>query len=998
MASSSAPEAASASATASIPAAPPASAAAVDASGTVAAAAVPAAAAPGAGQAPPDMRAVEWWGASTLTPEKMARLVRRRFIPAATEEKEWVLPVGEVVPQPPLGYVVIFARFHERGLAMPPHPFLLKVLGHYGVALHHLTPNGIQQMAIFIAICEGYLGINPSVNIWANFFDAELLKRKGDLQPVAAGCAGIRLRSGRRNDYIDSWLTESNQGWHGDWFYLKNSVPAGFPEFNFQLFEERPDSWWWGCAVKDAKKLRDHFAAFKTLRDSGVSAATVLAAYHARGVAPLMARALPLWGMTIAQSRKVRCSSSLRPARPRSWSASRKRSGSGRRNSPSRISLRCVRIPTPFSLASKPCVPAKTAEERAANRRKNEEDQEASKRRKADTQAKAARHMQKEQRRAQKLREELEDSLRQEEEEEEETRRSSDEEEEWYGHEAAIEALLSEARSGVDVDTSGGGGWDNVIVVSDDAGQEERARAGAGEGTSGGASPPPVDSTATISAGEEARDEAAAAREVAAVAAQRASTEQAPPGAEEPVPAGVTKVDPAILAPRPDLATTSEVASVGGATPVMATSDAAPVGGATPSEAAGVSKRPLSVDAGTSGGTAPKRARTGSNAGAASEQVAPEGRGDSEGEIARPAPIGRTGTRRADNVGLSAVVEDRRRRRATDGFPFGPGGIDRRSNGGSASGDIGRRSNRGGGAGCAADLATSSQQSGEGTFSLDDPAERAAWTVAGKAIDELAKRAEEMAAMARRLRVPLQGVRDARVAKSLHLVEHAKALQEVTRLRSELEKRENALWKMGAEKNQLVRDLAESKAEEKRLRSERNKARDDANRLRIEWADLVLARDKAEEAFQLERDARIQAERSLGDKQARRGEVERQCASLGSEVAELGPLRVSATRVCEFLEAPIPPQGRLPARLEGLVPRVHELEEAAMASGAGTAFAVMRSYYDNLDVVAFVEGFAGWCTDDDMAALATSSAPDGEAFARRFAPAVLPPRELPSPQ
>ncbi|KAL6643655.1 hypothetical protein ACP70R_018421 [Stipagrostis hirtigluma subsp. patula] len=464
------------------------------------------------------------------------------------------------------------------------------------------------------------------------------------------------------------------------------------------------------------------------------------------------------------------------------------------------------------------------------------------------------------------------------------------------------------------------------------------------------------------------------------------------------------------------------------ASPVAATSEAAPEKGATPGEATGVVKRPLLADAGAGGGAAPKRARTVSGRTLAPHpnkslrkgaetakaklpaRLPSGGRGRGGLATSGSAPPSRTaivigpqasspsvpavssvGPTEAVRVATSSVVV------TAEGAPVVPPalpppppvtsgvrpamafpGVD-------ASGfHLGRME--------------LPRASGEGTFALDDPAERAAWTVAGNAINDLAKQAEDMAAMARRLRVPLQGVRNASVAKSLHLVEHAKALQEVTRLRSELEKTESALWKMGAEKNQLDRDLAESRAEEKRLRGERNRARDDANRLRNERADLIVARDKAEEAFQLERDARAQAERSLGAEQARREEVERQCASLGSEIAELGPLRASATRVCEFLEVPIPPQGRLPARLEGLVPRVHELEEAAMASGAGTAFAVVRSYYDNLDVAPFVEGFAGWCTDEDMAALATSSAPDGEAFARRFAPAVLPPRELPPSQ
>jgi hypothetical protein len=42
-----------------------------------------------------------------------------------------------------------------------PHKFLHGLLHHYGIELQHLNPNGIQHIFFFIALCEGYLGIEP---------------------------------------------------------------------------------------------------------------------------------------------------------------------------------------------------------------------------------------------------------------------------------------------------------------------------------------------------------------------------------------------------------------------------------------------------------------------------------------------------------------------------------------------------------------------------------------------------------------------------------------------------------------------------------------------------------------------------------------------------------------------------------------------------------------------------------------------------------------------
>jgi hypothetical protein len=73
---------------------------------------------------------------------------------------------------------VPFAPFHERGLTIPPHPFLRGLLHHYQIKLQHLNPNGIQHIAAIIALCEGYLGIEPHFELWRYFFSISLHKKR----------------------------------------------------------------------------------------------------------------------------------------------------------------------------------------------------------------------------------------------------------------------------------------------------------------------------------------------------------------------------------------------------------------------------------------------------------------------------------------------------------------------------------------------------------------------------------------------------------------------------------------------------------------------------------------------------------------------------------------------------------------------------------------------------------------------------------------------------
>ena len=52
-----------------------------------------------------------------------------------------------------------------------------------------------------------------------------------------------------------------------------------------------------GIPEKEKKKIRDHIAAIHILKESGLKGSGVIGAYHARRVAPLMTRALPLYAM-----------------------------------------------------------------------------------------------------------------------------------------------------------------------------------------------------------------------------------------------------------------------------------------------------------------------------------------------------------------------------------------------------------------------------------------------------------------------------------------------------------------------------------------------------------------------------------------------------------------------------------------------------------------------------------------------------------------------------
>src|SRR6187455_1759522 len=102
-------------------------------------------------------------------------------------------PPSRAAPSPPPGYVVSFVSFHERGFGVPASHFMRAILHNYGVELHNLSPNSISQAAIFAAVCEGYLGIDPHWDLWTHLFSVELFalttgEKKVHMVVQAGGC------------------------------------------------------------------------------------------------------------------------------------------------------------------------------------------------------------------------------------------------------------------------------------------------------------------------------------------------------------------------------------------------------------------------------------------------------------------------------------------------------------------------------------------------------------------------------------------------------------------------------------------------------------------------------------------------------------------------------------------------------------------------------------------------------------------------------------------
>ena len=148
------------------------------------------------------------WGKYSATKAVLKGLVINGLLPPNSDLSRpvWIaLRVEESEPKPPSVYIVSLVRLHERGFGVPTGRFVRTLCTHYGVELHNLAPNSISQVVVFVALCEGYLGIEAHWDMWIHLFRGELYIDNVQGQPKRYAYAGglmLHLRTQRANLYI----------------------------------------------------------------------------------------------------------------------------------------------------------------------------------------------------------------------------------------------------------------------------------------------------------------------------------------------------------------------------------------------------------------------------------------------------------------------------------------------------------------------------------------------------------------------------------------------------------------------------------------------------------------------------------------------------------------------------------------------------------------------------------------------------------------------------
>ncbi|KAK1695820.1 hypothetical protein QYE76_012517 [Lolium multiflorum] len=235
------------------------------------------------------------WERSKITNQDM-NLLKKLGI--SKKPKAVCFPSEESYPTPPMGYRVSFVDHLIRGLSAPIHPFLRGLLFVYGLQLHHLTPNSILHISIFITLCEAFLGVQPNWALWKRIF---FCRRNGSSN-VAYNIGGVVISVRSSVNYFDVKLPDSVQGWRKKWLYIREEN-HGCAEDNIPPFDGaekilRRRSWDAEATEEErtsTEALMTRIHELQNTRGKELSGIQITAYFLRTRVQPLQARKNPLW-------------------------------------------------------------------------------------------------------------------------------------------------------------------------------------------------------------------------------------------------------------------------------------------------------------------------------------------------------------------------------------------------------------------------------------------------------------------------------------------------------------------------------------------------------------------------------------------------------------------------------------------------------------------------------------------------------------------------------
>jgi hypothetical protein len=188
-------------------------------------------------------------------------------------------PLSDLV----VGEFVLFVSYISCGLALPISPFFLVLLEEFRLQLQHLTPHSILLAAIFVHLCEMFVGVAPCTSLFRHFF---VLVKSGKARDHL-GAYYFQTRPDSVVAYISTFSGARWENWRGEWVIASAEandrlvLPNNGPALDRKHWRTKPSL---------SPELLPVLDRIKTLATGGLTSMHVVGDFLKRRVMPLQRR------------------------------------------------------------------------------------------------------------------------------------------------------------------------------------------------------------------------------------------------------------------------------------------------------------------------------------------------------------------------------------------------------------------------------------------------------------------------------------------------------------------------------------------------------------------------------------------------------------------------------------------------------------------------------------------------------------------------------------
>ena len=95
----------------------------------------------------------------------------------------------------------------------------------------------VLYIAGFITICEAFLGMEPHTDFFRRLFSGRALTVGNPTEIAPVGGFALQRKPSAGGLYPAYLPYDSNRGWHGEWFYIRNPMEAPLLAFTCKRLE-----------------------------------------------------------------------------------------------------------------------------------------------------------------------------------------------------------------------------------------------------------------------------------------------------------------------------------------------------------------------------------------------------------------------------------------------------------------------------------------------------------------------------------------------------------------------------------------------------------------------------------------------------------------------------------------------------------------------------------------------------------------------------------------